>query len=244
MPPGSATTRPRTRVTLTPPEDLSDGVQLSEGAWEVPDEEEGTRITEKPPNIPKPTVSQHANQLRERVRELAAKTPSRPKLSTRSGVKRPRTSVEAFISTVWSIGARMVQPLAWPVANVLAIQSPIAGSILEDAVRNTAVDTILQPVARVFKGGDTAFALLGPPLLTAVAYAKPDSQPIVEPMLREALKSWLKVAGPKLAEKAKEEAAFQEEFGSTIDDLVKFIFTPPPGTVVDDTVHSGQTQQA
>jgi hypothetical protein len=128
----------------------------------------------------------------------------------------------------------MVTPVAWPVANVLAMQSPVAGKILEDVVKNTVVDTVLQPFARVGQAGQVGFALLGPPIIVGMACARPDAQPILEPLLREALKSWLQVAGPKLIERAKEEAEFEKEYGQTITAMIQAIFTPPEGVVVPD----------
>lgn len=236
----------RRRVTTTPPP-THDGLPLDDtvtnlapGVWEVPDEEEGTRVEEKPPRIPTPTVSEQvesiresANRTRDRIRSQASKLTGRTAGPRKTAVKRPRSSVEGLISGAWAIGARVVSaiPNAWPVANVLMLQSPVAGKILEDTVKNTAIDGILQPFARLASGGQVGVALLGPPLLVAAASARPDAQPIIEPLLREALKAWLIVAGPKMIEKAKEEAAFQEEYGSTIDDMIRMIFTPPMSTM-------------
>jgi hypothetical protein len=135
----------------------------------------------------------------------------------------------------------VLTPVAYPVANVLALQSPVAGKILEDVVKNTAADTILQPFARMAKGSQVGLALLGPPILVGVACAKPETQPIVEPLLREALKSWLTVAGPKMIEKAEEERQFQEEYGNTIDEMIAAIFTPPEGMKVESDIVDGQT---
>lgn len=240
----------RTRVTLTPPSTLDDGsVQIEPGVWEVPDEEEGSRIEERAPQIPRPTVSEQveavkdtANRARERLRNMV---PAAKRVKPKpTGVKRPRSSVEGLISSVWSLGARVAtalpMPNSWAVANMLAIQSPVAGKILEPIVKDTVVDAVLQPFARVAHGGQVAFALLGPPVLVGIAAAKPDSQPIIEPLLREALKTWLEVAGEKLVEKAEEEMEFQEKYGHTIDAMIKMIFTPPEG-MTDATVHTGQS---
>jgi hypothetical protein len=243
----------RRRVSTTPPVEPEgdDVVQIAPGVYEIPDEEEGSRIEEKAPRIPTPTVSEQveniretANRTREKIRERAGRLVGNRAPAKKTGFKRPRSSVEGLISSVWSIGARVVSavPNAWPVANVLSLQSPVAGKILEDTVKNTAIDGILQPFARLASGSQIGLALLGPPVLVGIASARPDSQPIVEPLLREALKAWLTVAGPKMIEKAKEEEEFQKEYGATIDEMVRFIFTPPEGMVPNDgsTVHTGQ----
>jgi len=210
---------------------VEEGVtQLSPGVFEVPDEDEGSRIEERPPIIPTPTVSERLHSVSDRVRVL----PDRLKktLPNKSKVSKPRVSTAGLISQVWSLGARVLQPTVWPVANILRLQSPVAGAILEDAVKNTVIDTLLQPLARVGKSSEIAIALLGPPILVGIACAKPESQPFVEPLLREALKTWLIVAGPKMIEAAEKEAEFQREYGSRIDDMIKMIFTPPEGMAV------------
>lgn len=243
----------RRRVTTTPPLSTEDTEVISPGVYEVPDEEEGSRIEEKPPNIPTPTVSEQVESLRDTAKRATERVRAFPgrlgKPATRkTGFKRPRVSVEGLISSAWSIGSRIVGATgAWPVANVLALQSPVAGKILEGVVKDTVADSILQPFARMAQGGEVGFALLGPPVLVGIATVKPESQPIVEPLLREALKAWLHVAGPKLIEKAKEEAEFEAEYGQTIDAMIRQIFTPPPGMepTVDDraTVVDGITVQ-
>lgn len=228
----------RRRVTTTTPlSDVDDVVQLAPGVFEVPDEEEGSRVEEKAPRIPTPTVSEQVeglresvNRARERVQERAGRLTGRTTSGRKAGTKRPRSSVEGLISSAWGIAARVVSAVApqlYPVANVLALQSPVAGKILEDTVKNTAVDGLLQPFARLANGSQVGLALLGPPILVGIAAAQPDSQRFVEPLLREALKAWLVVAGPKMIEKAKEEEEFQKEYGETIDGMIQFIFTPP-----------------
>lgn len=246
----TATPTRRTRISTTPPVDPDTAEEISPGVWEVPDEEEGTRIEERAPKIPTPTVSEQVESLRSRANDARARlterasrlTGRKPGAARKPGIRRPRSSVEGLISGVWSIGARVVSSMgAWPVANVLSLQSPVAGKILEDTVKNTAVDGILQPFARLASGSQVGLALLGPPILVGVATARPETQPIVEPLLREALRAWLVVAGPKMVEKAEEERKFQEEYGQTIDEMIRFIFTPPEGV---ESVDNGQPAPA
>lgn len=229
---------PRKRVMLSPPSNMDDAVPLGDGVFEVPDEEEGSRIEERAPKIPTPTISEQVDSVREtanRARARLASAAGRFKPPARKpGVKRPRTSVESLISTVWALGGRVAGATgAWPVANVLALQSPVAGKILEDTVKNTVVDTLLQPFARLTQGSQVVMALVGPPVLVGIATARPETQPYVEPLLREALRAWLEVAGPKMIEKAEEEKRFREEYGATIDAMIQMIFTPPEGVVPD-----------
>ncbi len=233
----TTTTRPPVRgkkLTTVPPVESDGTTEVQPGLFEVPDEEEGSRIEERPPVVPAPTLSDRVGSVRESTQKLRSLPNRLRSVGGKTTVKRSRTSVEGLISAVWGIGARIVQPVAWPVSNVLTLQSPVAGAILEDAIKNTVVDTVLQPFARFGQGSQVAFALLGPPVLVGIATANPNSQPIVEPLLREALRTWLMVAGPKMIERAEKEAEFQAEYGQTIDQMIKAIFTPPAGMVLPE----------
>jgi len=123
--------------------------------------------------------------------------------------------------------AQLAQPINLPVARVLDVQAPIAGLLLEDMVKNTIVDRFLQPLARIESGGEVAFALMGPPLLVAAIQAKPEMQMILVPLLKESLRTWIDVAGPKLEEVAKRDQAFQEKYGQRIDDMIAMFFAVP-----------------
>lgn len=213
---------------------------------EVPDEAEGSKVEEIPPKIPTPSIADQASEAVRRVRELPDKfnplkrhrggsTPSQAR-ATRTKRARPRVPVDSIISTVWHMAAKMVQPVAWPVANVLKVQAPVAGMVLEDVVKNTAIDKVLQPLARVGTGGEIVFALVAPPVLVGLVSAKPETQNVVLPILRQALVSWIKIAGPKMEEIAQQEKEFEEKYGSSVDAMIQLFFTPPPGMEVPEDI--------
>lgn len=209
-----------------------------ETALEIPDESEGSRIIETPPRIPAPTMSERVQDAGDKIRSVTARARGFGLAKNKGGPKKPRVSVEKLIGTAWSIAARMVQPVSWPVANVLHVQAPVAGMVLEDVVRNTVVDTVLQPIARVGKGGEVALALLGPPVLVGLLHSKPEAAPVAVPLLKESLRAWLDIAGPKMTEYAEREKKFQEEYGNTIDQMIEMFFTPPEGMVTPDESES------
>lgn len=229
----TTTSRPRRRnprnTATEEPAESAQFVMTEDGTvgLEVPDEVEGSRIVETPPKIPTPTLSERAKDVTDRFSSLTSRV--RRGSSKGPKVKGPRQSVEKLITTVWNVAARMVQPVAWPVANVLHVQAPVAGMILEDVVKNTAVDAMLQPLAKIGKGGEVALALLGPPVLVGLLSAKPETAPVAVPLLKEALRAWIDIAGPKMMEVAEREKKFKEEYGSTIDDMIALFFTPPEG---------------
>lgn len=152
--------------------------------------------------------------------------------------KHKRVPVEHLISRVWEGAARIVQPLSLPVSRCLQVQSPVAGMILEDVVRDTVVDRALQPIARAEERAEKIVALVAPPILVAaieqtealrLAGAITTQQAMMRnaiqvPLLKESLRMWLEVAGPKVEEAARREAEYQETFGKTIDELMNLFF--------------------
>lgn len=184
----------------------------------VPDDH--PEMDEIPPVIKETTTVQKARGLVDRVKRAApAKTRGRK-------VRKPRVSTGKLIAMGWRGLAQMVAPINLPVARVLDMQAPVAGDILEDVVRDTIVDRLLQPLARANEGGEAVFALLGPPLLVAAMTSKPEVAPVLVPVLKEALRRWIDIAGPKLEEHVKKEEAFQEKYGTKIDDMIAMFLMP------------------
>lgn len=190
---------------------------------EITDTDEETTPQERAPIIAKPTVA-------DRARSIMRTAPKRS-TAKKSGARKPRVSVDRFITTAWAGLARITQQVNIPVARVLAVQAPVAGLLLEDVVKNTVVDKALQPLARAGQGGEMAIALMGPPLLVAALTTErvqqdPRMQAVLVPLLRESLKTWIEVAGPKLEVQMQREKEFQEKYGETIDTLIGTFFAP------------------
>lgn len=173
------------------------------------------------PVIKGPTLGDRLKAGAARVRKAG---PAKPR---RQSARKPRVSVDKVIAGGWRALARIVQlagPTMAPVSRVLVLQSPVIGLLLEDAVKNTAIDRALQPLARAQNGSDLAFALIGPPLATAAIVQRPDMYPVLRPVLRYSLMSWIRVAGPKLEVIAEEEADFEERYGKRVDEMLDAIF--------------------
>lgn len=171
-----------------------------------------------------------------RARGLLKRTGERRKTRTRSTVKKthPRVAVDRLIGRGWEMMARAVQPVNLPVARVLHMQAPIAGMILEDEIKGSFIDRVLQPLARTEKRGETVFALVGPPILVGVLTSKPQLAPVVVPMLKESLAVWLDIAGPKLEVQAERTKEFQEKYGDQIDAIIAMILAPVEEMVSDN----------
>lgn len=149
--------------------------------------------------------------------------------SARKGPVRDRVPVDKLIAGGWRMLAGLARPLP-ATSRLLKLQAPVAGVLLEDSVRGTLVDRVLQPLARAEEGGKLLGALLGPPLIVTFMQAQPSSWPVLMPLLRESLLIWCEVAGPRMAAAVQRESDFEETYGTTVDDMIALLFAVPPGT--------------
>jgi hypothetical protein len=154
--------------------------------------------------------------------------------------KKPRVSTEDVLGSVWRGMAKLAAPLP-PLQRTLRIQAPVAGLILEDAVKDTAADVLLQPFARLAGQGKVVSALLGPPVIVtalivhqqqrAAMQPPQDPNPMVVSVGVEALRSslmvWMEVAGPKFETAMRREREFEEKYGQSVDDMISMLLAPP-----------------
>lgn len=151
-----------------------------------------------------------------------------------SKAKPRRTSIEGIVASVWGFGAMMVASKAQliPVARVLDMQAPVAGVIINDIAKGTVVDKVLQPFARAGDKGQEVFGLIGPPMITMAILSKPEMYPILRPMLKSSLMTWMEVSEPAMKKVIKRQEQFAERFGEIdLDGMIDNIFAPPPGYV-------------
>jgi hypothetical protein len=144
---------------------------------------------------------------------------------------RPRLPVDDVIASAWRIMAKIAQPIP-PLYRTLRIQSPVAGRLLEDAVRGTIVDRVLQPLAQVSQVGETMAALLIPPAaVTALASPQVQGNPVLAQMtlemLRHGLMAMMRIGGPKFAEQLARERDDEARYGADVDSLLALILAPP-----------------
>jgi hypothetical protein len=146
--------------------------------------------------------------------------------------KQARVSVDHLVSRGWEAVARIAQPLSLPVSRCLQVQSPVAGMIIEEIVAGTLVDRVLQPIARAEEKAEKVLALVGPPLIVLAieqSFLLPAEQMMMRqallmPMLKESLRMWLVIAGPKVEEAARREAEYQKTFGRSINEMIELFF--------------------
>lgn len=152
----------------------------------------------------------------------------------RKGRRLPRVPVDRLIERGWEVMARIAAPVSPPVSRCLAVQSPVAGLILEDVIRDTAADRVLQPLARAEEKAEKVIALVAPPVIVGALQAAqglPEDQrmmrqAILVPMLRESMVLWVKIAGDKVTEKATRDAEMAPIYAK-VDELMAFIAQEP-----------------
>jgi hypothetical protein len=172
-------------------------------------------LTEVAPKVgPERTPAARAKGFLER---RAAKTPAAKR-------KHPRVSTENIIEGFWSVLAMVAKPISAPTARMLMLEAPVAGMILDDKIRGTLVDKVLQPLARTEDSGKSFMGLLAPPLLVLALEKHPDKANQIYPLLRKSLIWHAEMAGPKLEERMRRESEIEEKYGESIDDMLMTIF--------------------
>jgi len=214
----SQSDRDRYEAAHAPGPDYPQGMTDADFDTSEPGPPPADEIEKKPRNIATPKPAERFSSWRK------AKAKSKPK-----GKAKPRVPVDDLIAGVWRGLAGFARPLP-ATSRLLKIQAPVAGVILEDTVRGTVVDKWMQPLARTTKGAEAMFALLGPPIMVTAIQLQPDSAPFILPVLRESMLTWCKVAGPRMAAAMKREIEFEAEFGSSVDELLAFLFADPGQT--------------
>jgi hypothetical protein len=153
----------------------------------------------------------------------------RPRAARPARPAHPRMPLDRLFGAAYTGLAKVAETFNPPVGRVLAFQAPVAGAVFEDKFRGTLVDRAMQPFARMQDQGETLTALIGPPALVLALQAQPGAAPVLLPLLRGSLVSWIRLAGPKAAQQAREDAEFEEEHGAEIDAALAMFFKGIPG---------------
>lgn len=168
---------------------------------------------EKPPAPGRPT-------WRERLKRRGGKA--------KKPVTRGRASTEKLIELGWSQIARVFDnQQTWATANVLRMQAPVAGSILDAELRGTAADALMQPLARMVNRSSAVGSLIALPIMVQIVSMRPQLYQRMEPLMVEAVYSYLEIAGPAVEKRRKAHAKRAEQYGQDAQELLRAIFTPP-----------------
>jgi Lsr2 len=202
-----------------------------------PDDDDMTEAAPRPvatPKVSSPTIPARLRQPFRRGKP-SGKKKTAPKA-------KPRVSTADLIGSAWRISAKIAQPLP-PMYRTLRLQSVIAGPLLDDAVKGTLADTVLQPLARLSRAGETASALLAPNLaIGAMAWhlhqTEGQPNPVVmqacQEMLRHGLMAMMRVGGDAFAQQLAKDQADEERFGGDIDTIMMWILAEPADPVTEE----------
>ena len=158
-----------------------------------------------PPPIPLPAERRPTRPRRQSAAErFRARTQRQAKPASRKTHK--RVPVDGLISSAWAAMGGLAGQIDPPLGRCLVMQAPVSGLILEDVVRGTAADRVLQPIARAEEKAEKILALLGPPAIVAALEASANlpeqqmrtRQAILLPLLERSLILWARIAGDKL----------------------------------------------
>jgi hypothetical protein len=211
-------------------ETIPDPVAEAAGPGPYPEAETGPETERAPGETPpEEPPSKLGRFLKRRGRE---RPPPKPRRA--AGGERRRVSAENLFGYVWAGGAHYFSSRNLGLARMLAFQSPVAGMIIDDSVKGTPVDKIVQPVARLTSGASD----LGSLALLAVGAGYVDRHPeaymMLKPVMMEGMKTWVIVSGPKIREMRRREEAFAEEmrmfgseFGITLEQMLDDVVLGP-----------------
>jgi hypothetical protein len=174
-----------------------------------------------------------------------------------AGKKPPRVSTSDLLGAAWRGAAKMLAPMP-PLQRTLRMQAPVAGDILDDVIKGTIVDPLLQPLARLVDQGKAVQALAGPPVFVSAimahqmqcAQADPPREPnplfmaVAVEGLRSSLMAWMDVAGPKFDAAMEREREFEEKYGARVDDMIALIFAAPPTTAEAEEAEEAAIRRA
>lgn len=159
------------------PDDYGGGVTAADFP-PAPDDEPAAAVSDAETR-PRRVRAERAGPLALLRRGARTKT-GQPK-PKRAAAKHARVSLASLVEDAWSQLAWAAAPLP-PMQKLLYAQAPFAGIALEDAVRGTAADRWLQPVARAAEKGKAIGGLMMPPMaLMAVLATAPQPQQIDTP---------------------------------------------------------------
>lgn len=155
----------------------------------------------------------------------------------------PRASVASLVTLAWGgVGTALVQSQADPpVGRVLQLQAPLAGVRFDELIAHTWLDSILQPLAKQGDKLEGLGALILFPLLVGAAERNPAAMPVIEPILRQVIRSTLVDMAPMLRKQkaddkkaAKAVAEMNEALDLDADTdpitaILESLFAPPAG---------------
>jgi hypothetical protein len=139
---------------------------------------------------------------------------SRGKSVARPKAEHRRVSLESIASGAWTLmGNAAASRGLVPTGRALALQAPVAGMILEDVLKGSPIDRLVQPLARSGETAKDVSVLFGVPVLVTLLTVKPQMADQIVPHLKSMMREWAIIAGPKIQAREKRERKAMEQLG-------------------------------
>lgn len=165
---------------------------------------------------------------------------------------RGRQSAAETIADLWALGGSIAahSPRHVPVGRYMQFQAPVAGEMLDEAIKGSPVDRlVIQRVVKARARFDLASAVFGPPLIILAIESNPALMRTLGPVLEAQIRSSLPLMVPAIKKiKAKQQAAQDaaeelfrddETFDPAVDpvqQIMAMVFGDwvPPGMVMEE----------
>jgi hypothetical protein len=128
------------------------------------------------------------------------------------GSLRGRVSAADTISDVWAAGGTLAtrSPKHVPLGRYMQWQAPVAGEMLDEAVKGSIVDKlVLQRVVKARGRLDLTAGILLPPLLIFMIESNPQLMPTLGPILESQIRASLPLMVPAIKKMKKKQADMQ-----------------------------------
>lgn len=156
--------------------------------------------------------------------------------ATRVVRRKARVSVDRLASGIWGFVSNFAGGTNAPLGRALNLQAPVAGLVIEDAVKGTVVDRAIQPLARAGERGEAVAALFGVPLVVGVMQTQPQLQQVLYPVLKTLLESWFIIAADKSKVLKERHRKLADALGEDVDvDAMIVLMFAPPNSVPFET---------
>ena len=187
----------------------------------------GGRSSSSPagPDSPEPTTL--ADKLKDRLNKLRAPKPAQ-EVPPKTKEKTPRAkgggrriSAADTLGDLWGgAGTVAMRTGHVPLGRCLQFQAPVAGEMLDEALRGSIVDKIvLQKVAKGRSRFDALGAVFGPPAIVLMMERHPEQMSVLMPILKTSIRSSLPLMVPAIKKVQMKEAAAAEAAAELFPDL-------------------------
>jgi len=200
----------------------------------------------EPPVTPEPPPAERAPVAPRQDRRglLSRKAPAAAGKTRKTP---PRVSVADLAGMAYSgIGYVLSRnPVLVPAARSMDIMAPVAGELIDEQIKGTVVDRLVQPLARGSERGKVAVALAGFPVCVAAASYHPEWMPTLRPVMKMCLMVSMEVSVPAQRKIEQRIEKMAEDFGGVdFDAMIDAVFATVPVDGVPSSAEEAAIRKA